>query len=418
MRSTGLGPGYWKLWSAALLSNAADGIRLGAIPLLAAAITRDPTLIAGLAVAQRLPWGFAFLAGLAADRVDRRRLLWIVNASRAALLVPLTAAALTGSANLPLLYGVVLLIGAGEVLYDNASQVVIPALAPSDRLERANGLLAATEIAANEFVGPPAGSALFVAAAALPFATNAAVLLLTVSILLTLPAIPSTANAAGGPRPSLRHDLGEGLAWLVRHPLLRSVTLLGGLLGLVNAATIAVLVLYALESLGVREAVFGVLLAATAVGGVVGSLLAERIARWVGGVSGLALCLVVDGAATLGLGLSRGLLVATGFLGLMGAGYAGCSVQANSLRQRIVPAELLGRVTSVHRTVAVGAAPLGAILGGLAARRFGIGSPYLLGGGVLLVAGTLGLTFLDRHATERRPGVGTATTGPLGSDRE
>ncbi|HZD72789.1 MAG TPA: hypothetical protein VE776_02690 [Actinomycetota bacterium] len=117
-------------------------------------------------------------------------------------------------------------------------------------------------------------------------------------------------------------------------------------------------------------------------------------------------------------GLSRGLLVATGFLGLMGAGYAGSSVQANSLRQRIVPARLLGRVTSVHRTVTVGVAPLGAILGGLAARRFGIRSPYLLGGGGPLVAGMLALAFLDRHATGTRPGVGTAATGPVGSDRE
>jgi MFS family permease len=76
MEETRLGAGYWKLWSAALLSNLADGVRLGALPLLAAAITRDPKLIAALAVAQRLPWGLAFMAGLAADRVDRRRLLW------------------------------------------------------------------------------------------------------------------------------------------------------------------------------------------------------------------------------------------------------------------------------------------------------------------------------------------------------
>jgi MFS family permease len=398
MRSTGLSPGYWRLWSAALLSNVADGIRLGALPLLAAAITRDPTLIAGLAVAQRLPWGLAFLAGLAADRVDRRRLLWMVNASRAALLVPLTVTAVTGTASLPLLYGIVLLIGAGEVVYDNASQVVIPALAPADKLERANGLLAATEIAANEFVGPPAGSALFVAASALPFATNTGMLAITVGVLLTLPAIPSTAVRAGGPRPTLRHDLAEGVAWLARHPLLRSVTVLGGIVGLVNAASMAVLVLYALERLGVREALFGVLLAATAVGGVIGSLLVERVARWVGGVNGLALCLVLDGVATLGLGLTNQVLLATGFLGLMGVGYAGCSVQGNSLRQRLVPGDLLGRVISVHRTVAVGAAPLGAILGGVAARQFGVRSPYLLGGAGLLVAGLIGLVVLSRQA--------------------
>jgi hypothetical protein len=121
-----------------------------------------------------------------------------------------------------------------------------------------------------------------------------------------------------------------------------------------------VLVLYALQVLGMRQAAFGLLLAATAVGGIGGSLLTERVARWMGGGVGLALCLVLDGAATLALGLTRGLALAIVLLGLIGAGYAGASVQGNALRQRLVPGHLLGRVSSVHRTVAVGAAPLGA----------------------------------------------------------
>jgi Transmembrane secretion effector len=107
-----------------------------------------------------------------------------------------------------------------------------------------------------------------------------------------------------------------------------------------------------------------------------------------GGGVGLALCLVLDGAATLALGLTRGLAPAIVLLGLIGAGYAGASVQGNALRQRLVPSHLLGRVSSVHRTVAVGAAPLGALLGGVVAGQLGIRAPYLLGGVALLAAGS------------------------------
>jgi Major Facilitator Superfamily len=194
-----------------------------------------------------------------------------VNLSRAVLLAGLTIAVMTGAATLPLLYTVVLLIGAGEVLYDNASQVIIPEVVPAARLERANGLLGATEIAANELLGPPAGSALFTLAVALPFGANAAMLAVAVTVLLTLPALPNVSVAVGQPRASLRQELAEGLAWLAHHRLLRAVTVLGGILGLVNAATIAVLVLYALQVLGMRQAAFGLLLAATAVGGIAGA---------------------------------------------------------------------------------------------------------------------------------------------------
>jgi predicted MFS family arabinose efflux permease len=96
-------------------------------------------------------------------------------------------------------------------------------------------------------------------------------------------------------------------------------------------------------------------------------------------------------------------------LGLIGAGYAGASVQGNALRQWLVPSHLLGRVSSVHRTVAVGAAPLGALVGGVVAAQLGIRAPYLLGGVALLAAGLLGVRLLS----QRRD----ASTGPAGGER-
>ncbi|HEX5823959.1 MAG TPA: MFS transporter, partial [Candidatus Limnocylindrales bacterium] len=97
----GLGRGFWTLFSASFLANLADGIFSTALPLLAASLTKEPGLVAGVAVASRLPWlVFALLAGALADRLDRRRTMVIVDAGRAILLGGLTVAVLANAATI------------------------------------------------------------------------------------------------------------------------------------------------------------------------------------------------------------------------------------------------------------------------------------------------------------------------------
>ena len=80
----GLGRRFWTLFSASFVANLADGIFRIALPLLAASLTRDPGLVAGVAFASRLPWlVFALIAGALADRFDRRRTMILVDAGRA-----------------------------------------------------------------------------------------------------------------------------------------------------------------------------------------------------------------------------------------------------------------------------------------------------------------------------------------------
>src|SRR3954447_464671 len=94
-----LGPGFTRLWSASALSNVADGVYVVVLPLLAATLTRSPALVAGIAMAERLPWLlFALPAGALADRLDRRRVMIGVQLRRLAVigsLAVLTAADLT-----------------------------------------------------------------------------------------------------------------------------------------------------------------------------------------------------------------------------------------------------------------------------------------------------------------------------------
>ena len=81
-----LGSAYWRLWTAGTISNLGDGIDLAALPLLAASLTRDPRLVAGLSTAAGLPWlFFALVAGAIVDRTDRRALMVRVNVARGLL---------------------------------------------------------------------------------------------------------------------------------------------------------------------------------------------------------------------------------------------------------------------------------------------------------------------------------------------
>jgi MFS family permease len=169
-----LPPDFRKLWTASGFSNLADGVRLTALPLLAATVTRDPGLIAAVMLANRLPWLLALVGGAVADRVDRRRLMATMQAIRCALVGALALAVAGDWHSLPLIYAVSFLFGITEVLFDVAAQSIVPSIVGRDGLEEANGRLFATEIGANEFVGPPLGGVLFAAARALPFAASAA----------------------------------------------------------------------------------------------------------------------------------------------------------------------------------------------------------------------------------------------------
>ena len=174
LRTRGLGPDFAKLWTANAVSNLGDGVTLVAGPLLAATLTRDPRLVAGLAVAQRLPWLlFSLVSGALVDRLDRRRLMVRVDAARCLAVGGLGVAVLADAATLPLLYAVFFALGTAETLFDNAAVSILPAVVPKDRLARANGRLLGAQMVANELVAPPLGGLLFATAAAVPFLLDA-----------------------------------------------------------------------------------------------------------------------------------------------------------------------------------------------------------------------------------------------------
>jgi MFS family permease len=154
----GLPANYWRLLGASAASNLADGVFIIIVPLLAVRLTDSPLLIAGLAIAGRLPWlFFVLIAGALADRLDRRATMRNVQVFRAAVLVGLTALAVVDGLSLPILYVVALALGIAETLFDTAAQSILPSIVDKEQLASANGRLYGVELVMNQFVGPPLG---------------------------------------------------------------------------------------------------------------------------------------------------------------------------------------------------------------------------------------------------------------------
>jgi MFS family permease len=263
------------------VSNLGDGVTLVAGPLLAASLTRDPRLVAGLAVAQRLPWLlFSLVSGALVDRLERRRLMVRVDAARAVAVGLLGVAVLADVATLPLLYAVFFALGTAETLFDNAAVSILPAVVPREELARANGRLLGAQMVANELVAPPLGGLLFATAAAVPFLLDAGTFAAAAVLVAAMSGRFRVERPEGAVPTTLRGEIAEGVRWLARHRLLRILAVAIALMNLTLSATLSISVLYAQDRIGLGSVGYGLLLSSVAVGGISASLLAERVIGW------------------------------------------------------------------------------------------------------------------------------------------
>ena len=377
MPRVSLGPEYGKLWAASTLSNLGDGVTLVAGPLLIASLTRDPVLVAGIAFAQRLPWlPFSLISGALVDRLDRRRVMWSVDTFRTVLLGFLGLAVLLNFLSIPLLYAVFFLMGTAETLFDTASVSILPAVVPREKLERANGRLFGAEIVSNQFAGPPLGGFLFAIAASVPFFLDAGSFAAASALVLFMRGKFKAERPEGTPPTTLQAEILEGLRWLWGNRLLRTLAISLGIMNLTSTATISIFVLFAQERLGLGSVGYGVLLTSIAIGGVVGSLAAERLVGWLGAGMTMRMGLLIEAGSTGVIALSGNPIVVGAMLALFGFHAIVWNVITISLRQQIIPERLLGRVNSAYRLLGLGGMSVGALLGGLLARGFGLTAPF------------------------------------------
>ena len=409
---------YWRLWWANAISSTGDGAFAAALPLLAVTITRDPRLVAVVTAATYLPWMVLSLpAGALVDRCDRATLMWRSQAVQAAVVAAVAVLIVFRIADIAVLSAAGLLLGCAEVIFSNSAQSVLPALVPPELLPRANGRQQVSLTVGESFLGPPAGSLLFAAAAALPFGLDALSFTGSAALLARLPrtGLPRTGlSGTGLPRtglsgteisrtgqsqsqsrsPAMRTQIAEGLRWLSRHRLLRVVAILLGVYNFANQMGQAVLVLLATQTLHLGTRGYGFLLAATAVGSVVGGLVAPRLTYRLGMLPSLITGAVINAAVFIGIGLAPDPAIAAVMLAGQGFAVTMWNVVTVSLRQQIVPARLLGRVNSVYRMLGWGLMPAGALAGGFVAHAAGLRAPYVLAGIICALSLLAALPFL------------------------
>ena len=382
-----LGGPFWRFWSATTLSALGDGFTLVALPLLAARLTRDPGRIALVVGAEYTAWLlFGLVSGAMADRWERRRIMAATDIVRIGLFGVFAVLVAADRATVTLLVILAFCAGTLGILNQNAASAFLPTLVAREQLEPANAWLQAGLVVPSLFVGPALGGLLFVAAASLPFTVDAFSYLVSAVLVLSIPR-----GRPAGPEArttGLVVQMGEGLRWLWRSRVLRVLCLLLALVNGTFAAVSGILVLYAQEVLGLSERGYGLLLSVIALGTVAGSALAGTANRLLGPARIVPFLMLSQGTAMLAVAASGSLTVAVVgfFVGGLGSGL--WNIATISLRQRIVPDRLLGRVTSAYRMVGLGAMPVGAFAGGVLARAYGLTSTLVVAG-VLSVLGTV-----------------------------
>jgi len=408
------------------VTNLADGVVKMALPLLAVRAGGSPAQVTGVALAISLPWLLVALhAGVLVDRVDRRRLLWIVNVLRLLAMVPLLAAAASGDLSIALLAAAGAAIGIADVVASTAATALVPAAVPPAGRDKANAWMAGAETVFSEFAGPFVGGLLIALGAGyalgatwVAYAAAALVLLLLVGRFRAGAAGAAGAGGADGadgaevadgaggaaayagdgpaaaPATTVNGQIAEGLRYLWQHRLLRSLSLILTVLSGTWGAWLALIPLYATRDMGLTPGEYGVLLSALGIGGLLGAV----TVTWLNRLLGRRRVMLADLFGTAAMAAvpaltadARAVAVAA-FLG--GLGGTLWTVNSRTVIQRAVPDAMLGRFSSANRMFAWGAMPLGAGLVGLLAELAGPRAAF----GFFAVASALTVPFFLRAA--------------------
>ena len=381
-----LGRNFRWLLGASVVTNLGDGIAIAAGPLLVASQTNDPFLVSLALLAEYLPHlVFGLFAGVVADRHDRRRIVAGVNVFRALVLVALTAMILTSVVNIAFILVVLFVLGTAETFADAASSTLIPTMVEREDLGIANARQNGAILLLNQLAAPPIGAFFFAIGMAIPFGVNAVGFGLGAVLVSRI--VGSTKAERSAEPSHVRQEIADGIRWLVHHPPMRTLALTILLFNVTYGAAWSVLVLYARERLGMDAVGFGLMTAAIAVGGIIGTVAYGSLERRFSLADLMRVGLVIETGTHLILALTTSPQIAFATLVVFGAHAFVWGTTSTVVRQRAVPDALMGRVGSVYRIAIMGGIVIGTPVGGLLARQFGITAPFWFGfiGSALLV---------------------------------
>ena len=399
------------LLTASTFSNLADGIAGFAYPWLFSLLTRDPLLISIVSVLVNLPrLIFVLYAGVIADKFNRQKILIFTRLGQVFLTSIFIVLIYLNLDNIPkevqfnepqfeskfliisAAYLLAFMFGLLEVTRDNAAQAFLPQIVSKDNLPKANGRLFGIEIVTNNFLGTPVGGFLIGLSLITPFIFDTLLMLVSVFFITGIKGKferPEDINKDQNTSEMIK----EGVEWLKNNTLLKRLAIYTGIANFFGSMQFPIMILFAQELIGLNAIQYSFLAYGAAIGGLVGSQVANKINAKLEESKTLLISVALFGIGMFAPYLTTNPFVVAGSFGLSSFGSVLWNVQAVSIRQALIPDNLLGRVNSVYRLLALGLNPIGAIFGGTIvkildnsfSREFALRFPFLLGGIFMLI---------------------------------
>jgi MFS family permease len=391
--SQNIAPSLWHnrdfllLWSGQSVSALGSGISSLALPLLILALTGSPTIAGLVSGAGSLIYFILTLpAGALADRWDRKRVMILCNALLGLNMASIPVALLIGRLTITQLFINSLVSGACTIFLYVAEKASLPRVVTKQQLPKAMAQYEASE-SGIELISPSLGGILYSIARAFPFVADAVSYLLLTGALFFIR--KEFQQERSDTRQRLFSEIREGIVWLWRHPLLRTMTLLMAGYFFVLALGDELPLIVVAQSHGATPAIIGLIFAAGGIGGLVGAFCAPwlqkryRVGRITIAVHwGFALLWPLYALApnVLLLGV---LGIVVGFIDQIH------DVIWISYRVGLIPDALQGRVTSTYRLISRSLRPLGLALSGICIQRIGAPQTFLVAAACLAALATL-----------------------------
>ena len=351
-----------------------------AYPLLVLALTHSPAKAGVVGFANVLPYAlFALLAGVVADRVDRKRLMIAMDLVRAAAMASIVTALAAGVLTFWQVAAVAFVEGTAFVFFNIAEVGALRSVVPARQLPEA-AAAEQSRYAAVTLAGPSVGGALFGLGRSLPFLADAVSYAASI-LTLTWMRTPFQEARERDPAP-LRTQIREGVSWLWAHAYLRTSALIFAGQNFVFSGIYLVFVVVSKRH-GLSPAAIGALIAVFGVASLAGALAAPRVAKllsmraimlgnqWLS--AAIILCALAPGPYLL-LACVLPIAFVSPSLNSVVVGY----------RTAITPDHLVGRVSSVARNLAQIAAPLGPLAAGFLLGSYSSRVTLLVLGGIAL----------------------------------
>lgn len=386
-------------------SNLGDGVLAAALPLIAITLTRDPHLVSLLTAALWLPWLVGgLLAGVVVDRCDRVRVRSAALGMRIVVLLAGAVAAFAGQLSIGVLLALTLAYAATEVFSDLAAGALVPQLVPRAQLSRANSRVMGAEMLFQTFLGQPLGGVVLLLGAGWVFGLSGALVVLALLLIRAGLRRGQSYRIEGDGHPAL-HQVREGVAYLFAHPVLRPLTVMAVVGNFANTAYFSVFVLWVVgpeSRVGLSPTLYPVLTAMLSVGALLGAGATAWLVRHLPEVRTAEIAWVINSVLlVVPVLLPHPLTIAAAFVVIGFTNMLG-NIILMTIRQRLVPLGVLGRLTGVNRTLSYGVMALAAPVGGALAAGWSLSGLFLAMTAVALLGSfypmlAVGQRLVDAH---------------------